>query len=583
MIAPPLAGDPGVGSVEAIRSAQESHSARAVALRLRADEVRGAVADLGSQQGVAVDALRARLLASAQRFTDLSAVCDQTSGILRGYADGVESIQLRARDLRDQAQASDRSIARLRDVALSNVVEDFFGLFLSWDSVLPAWMHEGDDRALVRWQSAINTYELLQQRWAGLLQERDLLDAETASRLAASDVFDAVTAAELGELPSATQVRSVWNALSKEQRADLIAGQPAIIGNLDGIPLADRAAANRLNIQAEIDRLEAEVDAEAGRANPRYRRQWLIDELKSTIGYYEQLLHAPTRYLGEDGMKQSRTGSMVVIFDPTRAGIATYQGPLDAATGEIPTWIKSVGIYVPGTGTQMETFGGAEDRLNDLYDGSAPTTALFAWAGGRFPQGLEAITASFSEDLGPSLAGFVGGLSVPAEADLTVFGHSYGAAVVGHAEASGLKADRILYVAPAGLGNGISSLGDFPHTKNVPHYAMMARNDIVVGSSQGFDLGDLGHGASALTADGVVRLETGFHKDGSTVESDGGIESHSSVFRRKSTAFTNIVNVIEGGQVELYAPDQLVIAGRTVVTIPGILTEDYEPVMEPVE
>jgi hypothetical protein len=608
VIAPPLTGDPGVGSVEAIRSAQDTQDARATALRLRADEIRGAVTALDSQQGDAVDALRARLLASAQRFTDLSAACDQTSAILRGYADRVESLQLRARHLRDQAEAGDRDISRFRDAALSNVVEDFFGFFLSWDSVLASWLHGGDDSILAHWRGAIDSYESLQRRWAALLEERDLLDVETAGRLAASDAYvlapghtgtsagaaavflawaagsyDEVTAGELSELPSPSQVRSVWNALSEQQQADLIAEQPAVIGNLDGIPIADRAAANRLNIQAEIDRLENERNEEAATIHPRYRRQWLIDELTSTIDYYEGLLHDTTSYRDQNEIDQTRTGSVVMIFDPDNDGIATYQGPLDPTTGDIPAWITSVGVYVPGTTTSMESFGITEERLDYLYDASDATTGMFAWAGGRFPQGIDAALASYSEDLGPSLAGFAGALVIPARADLTVFGHSYGAAVVGQAEASGLKADRILYVAGAGLGNGIDSLDDFPYTADVPHYSMMARNDIVVGSSQGFDLGGLGHGASPLSTDGVVRLETGFHQGGATVESDGGIESHSSVFTQGSTAFTNIVNVIGGGEVELFAPDQILIAGRSVITIPGILADDYEPLKEPVE
>lgn len=220
-------------------------------------------------------------------------------------------------------------------------------------------------------------------------------------------------------------------------------------------------------------------------------------------------------------------------------------------------------------------------------------TAVFAWAGGRFPQGLQAVDDGYSRDLGPRLRDFASAVDTHrGRSTSTITGHSYGAAVVGMAEAAGLRADRVLYVSGAGLGNENTRVADFPNTADVPHYALMARNDGIVGYVQGADVWELGHGASPLRDPDVVRLETGFLDDiarvpGQDVESLGATASHSGVYTVGSTAFENIVQTIVGGQVETFAPDVAVVRpaptgpgqGRPVAvrTIDGIDRGDYVP------
>jgi hypothetical protein len=154
----------------------------------------------------------------------------------------------------------------------------------------------------------------------------------------------------------------------------------------------------------------------------------------------------------------------------------------------------------------------------------------------------------------------------------------------------------VLYVAAAGMGDGVSGVDDFPHTSDVPHYAMMSRNDMVVGLIQGRE-GDLHalHGQSTLTADGVTRLETGVI-DATRADSDdiedynvpgngtpSAIDSHSSLYTPGSTAFENMVAVITGGQAEVYAENEIIVAGGQPITIDGIDRDDYEPVYTEVD
>lgn len=55
------------------------------------------------------------------------------------------------------------------------------------------------------------------------------------------------------------QVNTWWNGLTPEQQADLIQTDPALVGNLDGIPAIVRDEVNRTRLDPEITRLDAEI------------------------------------------------------------------------------------------------------------------------------------------------------------------------------------------------------------------------------------------------------------------------------------------------------------------------------------
>ncbi len=397
-------------------------------------------------------------------------------------------------------------------------------------------------------------------------------------------------------IPAAETVRTWWGGLDATTTAALIAGVPLLVGNLDGVRLADRFTANRTNVQNGIDarrealaRAEAELEAMGWEA--RWRGGALRDEIEEhrrVIETWQALLDGETTTYDENRLPVTIVGSQVAVFDPSRDAIATYHGPIDPATGEIPAWIENVAVSVPGTGANMT--GWSDGRASDLHAADPQRrTAVFQWAGGTFPQSIpEATDASFSHQLAPRLASFTNALATPPGASLTVIGHSYGGATLGLAEAAGLDADRIVYVAAAGLGQGNTGLADFPHTADVPHYALMTRNDMVVGPIQG-SITEFMHGPSTLSVPGVTRLETGV-VDAADPDSTGledynepgngtpaMIDGHSTVFRRGSTAFTNIVAVITGGEAELFSADTTAWVGNIPTTQPGYAAPGYEP------
>lgn len=615
-----LTGTPDAGSVDSLAELAASSGRAGDWREWQAGVVRRACGELGGQ-GRSLDAARARLAQVADRLDRLGDAHVGVREIVGGYVGELADIQERARRLRAAESEAVEQAERYRRIVLD--AEPTVGH--------PPW-HAPPSRRVLRdqhavwalrlWQEAVDDHERVLRDWRDLVEDREALDRYTADRLDAVPELEAlrprnpatspraavtvaatlwagpdavVHAEDLAALGDATEVRAVWDRLSDVQRQWLVSSESAVTGNLDGIPIAFRAQANRVNMQAEIARIDRVLALEGIDFYLQTRPGETPLELRRQREEYLHHLNAAHVVFDRKGVPTTVVGVPVVVFDPGSAAIATYHGPFDAR-GDVPDWVANVAIHVPGTGTSLASFSDTDTRAFDLYQranaliqgqGAGPT-AVFAWAGGRFPQGLDARKDGFSRDLGPRLRDFAAAVDThPGRSTLTITGHSYGGAVVGMAESAGLRADRILYVSGAGLGNDNTQVANFPHTADVPHYALMARNDLIVGHIQGADVGSWGHGASPLRDPDVVRLETGFIDDekrvpGQDIESLGVTASHSGVYTVGSTAFNNIVQTIVGGQVETFAPDAQVVTpsrngGATVHRIDGIDRDGYVP------
>ena len=284
------------------------------------------------------------------------------------------------------------------------------------------------------------------------------------------------------------------------------------------------------------------------------------------------------RVFDENQKQSDQVGAVLVGFNPLRDSIITFQGALDPQTGNIPSWMTQVGVVVPGTNSKLAEFTADLDRGKDLFSRSGTKTGYFTWHGAPMPEFdlpthvVDPAEHGFSDMAAPRLVSFANSLDLPSGTALVPIAHSYGAAVLGTAELLGLRADRIVYVAPAGLGHDVTGVADFPYTKDKPHFVLQARNDTVVGWNQGSSMFQLGHGdTNPLDTPGVTRLETGHldtrDPDASTIESLGGMETHSSPFAPDSTSVRNITRVVRGGEsVSSYHANDVnwVYGGRTM-------------------
>jgi len=136
--------------------------------------------------------------------------------------------------------------------------------------------------------------------------------------------------------------------------------------------------------------------------------------------------------------------------------------------------------------------------------------------------------------------------------------------------------------AGAGAGPEVRSVQDYAYP-DIPRYSMTAPGDLI-GLIQGVSVGPWGHGADPDELAGVVRLETGLidnrNRASALVE---GVSSHSAVFTKDSTAWTNMLDVLTGQPVMLYTEPQLILrADETVETRYPMQDPSYTPPTVPV-
>ncbi|MFJ6516557.1 alpha/beta hydrolase [Streptomyces sp. NPDC091406] len=232
-----------------------------------------------------------------------------------------------------------------------------------------------------------------------------------------------------------------WDGLSPEERERYIELVPERIGNLDGIPVLARDAANRRNLPALIDKLEG-VDTDKAR-----------DQLAGLREIERQLNEngKPPMYL--IGVGDEGNGRAIVSF-----------GNPDAS--------QHVSAYVPGLNTSLDEEFAKNDlgRARDTaigaqgYDDSA---ASIVWLGYDAPQlpdrdgaaGYFAVMGTGrAEKGGAAYRDFMEGISVTnqnKDPHLTAIGHSYGSRTVGAAAArpGGIPGvDDIILVGSPGVG-----------------------------------------------------------------------------------------------------------------------------------
>lgn len=183
---------------------------------------------------------------------------------------------------------------------------------------------------------------------------------------------------------SPTQAAAYFASLTRARAKALVRRAPAVVGNLDGAPIALRYAANA-------------IDDRGGYPN------------REVLGYEP----------GGDGRIIEVVG--------------------DLATA------RRIAILVPGSDTTLADFdtglGGVLRRspswqAQQLATATGPGTAVVAWLGYDAPEGLgrAAIRSERAEAGADALVRFVDGLSVQCpRATMVVIGHSYGTVVIGHA------------------------------------------------------------------------------------------------------------------------------------------------------
>lgn len=287
---------------------------------------------------------------------------------------------------------------------------------------------------------------------------------------------------------SATEVSTWWNALSPEERADILRTLPEAIGNLDGIDMTSRDQANRALLPGMIDAAKTQMDdAEAAMdqalksGNGTWIQQATIewararDKVKDLEAVQTQIDAGDDRHL----LLLDPSGDMV------KAAIAV--GDVDHAT-HVATFVPGMTTTVHGS---MDDYAQRMERLRRTTRDQAGVplddVATIAWLGYEAPQSLDVASTAKAHAGADRLASFAEGIqssrtsSGAGDPHQTVLGHSYGSTTAGMAVnqvREGVVDDLIMFGSP---GSGVQDAREYSLDPTHVHVSAVPEGDIVQG------------------------------------------------------------------------------------------------------
>ncbi|WP_243498369.1 hypothetical protein [Microbacterium sp. VKM Ac-2923] len=285
-----------------------------------------------------------------------------------------------------------------------------------------------------------------------------------------------------------------WSRLPSEAASALVSGVPALIGNLDGVGLSDRVAANRARAAAYLSGLRAKrdralgirgsIDTPGSRAKPSAGLVGLNREL----AYLEAVAA---------GHKQ------LYAWDPRHGSLIEMAGD--------PSTAKSALFVVPGTNTTTDSFYG-ENPVTRFANWQAVQASgavvSFTVMTGPMPQ-LSPLMLdgpqlnTFATKRAPEYSAFIRGVSASRPDLWTMsYEHSYAGAIGSAAESYGGTVDARFMAAAVG------AVGPYVPSPDTAYYAAQGPDDInryYAGQRVGY----LGFGITPESFPGVEVVDTG--------------------------------------------------------------------------
>jgi hypothetical protein len=307
------------------------------------------------------------------------------------------------------------------------------------------------------------------------------------------------------DLSDTRAVSQWWDSLSREEQEELVAKEPKLIGNLNGVDAWARDKANRAVMQADYDDLKSRegqnktiveayeksvYDSASGISPDEYQK---AKEECNRLEELEKLKEALNQAAGYNGKSQLLVYD-VIEHGPTQ-GYSEDQYQLHAAisVGDVDT-ADNVAVHVGGLSSNVkDNVVGYTAEMANVAAAAGGNTASVTWFGYDPPQmnlsplnGIDTVThTDLAAKGGKALAGFLEGLhdarqgaGESSDVRITGLGHSYGSTTLGY----GLSQVRddvvdsaVFYASPGVPADDVS---DF----NVPSdsvYAMRNNNDII--------------------------------------------------------------------------------------------------------
>lgn len=360
------------------------------------------------------------------------------------------------------------------------------------------------------------------------------------------------------------EFRKFWEKLTPEERNKLYE-QDHRIGNHPGMPFGGDASNpgkdyfNRKHLtelqqskQAEVNRLQSRVDELA-------RQIYMGDKTTATGKEFQQaaaeLRDARHSLDGYNAVQQTLDKKDGV---PRYLGIIDDQGHAAVSINNPDNASRSA-TFVPGTGQDMATFDGSDNKSFKMYQAALAAdpslksgdVAVTTWMGYDRPMDLiQASSPDQAQNGGGALDKFLDGMHAshngPPAID-TVIGHSYGSTLVGGAATDGhhLAADNVISVGSPGMLTEKAS--DLNLDPGAHVYSVTAENDVIhlaTGATLGPDPFNPAFGATRLDANPGPTWGPGLPS----------VAAHSSYWDLGNPALQNMGDIIAGKPPEHLAP-----------------------------
>jgi WXG100 family type VII secretion target len=279
-------------------------------------------------------------------------------------------------------------------------------------------------------------------------------------------------------------VKKWWDSLSQQQRDQLLHDDPDKLGNLNGIPVADRSTANKAALQQDLDRVTHAAD----------QHHVPVDQVTAHPQDYGLTPNDITRYtnatkvqqgLADNSRKTHGTPTFLQVYEPDKFN---GQGRAAIAIGN-PDLADNTAVVVPGTSHSVtEGWLSSDDAANVFNETSAAdrskTNSVVAWMGYDTPDAMtdpRVAQPDLAHQGGQLLASDVNALAATNKGDshVTVIGHSYGSTTVADAAAGyGMHTDDVVLIGSPGTDMA-KSAADFHLPENGHVYVGSASSDPV--------------------------------------------------------------------------------------------------------
>jgi hypothetical protein len=403
----------------------------------------------------------------------------------------------------------------------------------------------------------------LQPRLDKILAEANGVDAELAAAINMAEGNSAIPEGPHENRPEIQQALSkplptdpkqfadLWNQLTPEEK-DYLYAQDHDIGNHDGMPWdpSDHLGKdhyNRLHLPELVQQTQADVD----------EKQRSLDDLMAQPNADDGAIYALQNQLAVQ--RNRLQGYKDVEATLNKSGPHRYLGQLDeyghgAVAINNPDTAKRNAILVPGTGQDLTTMDGADNKSLAMYGAALDAdhnlkpedVSVTTWMGydrpmdlgqADFPDPARASAANLDAFEAGQRASHVGAPSID-----TVIGHSYGSTMVGAAASDGHQLDANNIISVGSPGMLVDHASDLSLDPGGHVYAMRAENDII-GAAGGVTQFSLGPEPDQPNF-GAIRLQAA--PGPAWPLGLPSIDAHSSYWSPENPALANMGSIIAG-------------------------------------